>query len=180
MRLSKNKNSLRLTSLVASISLSFLCFLAPACFAAVSNLKLSIVLDKSEYNPDEPINVNFKLENKGKDAVYVNKRFYLGSEDMSKEGRELFLIVTPPSGKKLPCKFSYETGFPKSDYFVLLEPGKEEVCEYPRNLRGYFDFNELGAYKVVAVYENVYGKEIGLDTFKEKIESMAVSFKVVK
>lgn len=176
----KNKGYFRLVNLIVVFSLIFLCLAYQACLAASGTLKFSISLDKSEYKLDEPINVSFKLENKGKTAVYVNKRFYLGSESMPREQRDVFLIVTSPSGAKLPCKFSYETGFPKSDYFELFMPGKEVASEWPRNLRGYFDFNEFGAYKVVAVYENVYGKEIGLDTFKDKITSTAVSLKIVK
>jgi hypothetical protein len=189
----KNKGHFRLVSLtgrkavvwsplakaIGVFSLIFLCLAYQACLAASGTLKFSISLDKSEYKPDEPINVSFKLENKGKTAVYVNKRFYLGSETMPKEQRDVFLIVTSPSGAKLPCKFSYATGFPKSDYFELLEPGKE-VVEYPRNLRGYFDFNEPGVYKVVAVYQNIFGKEIGLDVFGEKLTSEPVYLKVIK
>lgn len=171
-------NYLRLLKLTCAFV--FLLFFSQVCFAKAANLKFSILLDKAEYKEQEPINATFKLENKGKGPVYVNKRFYLGSEDMPKEKRDLFLIITYPSGTKLPCKFSYETGFPKSDYFELLKPGAGVVSEYPRNLRGYFDFNEPGAYKVVAVYENVYGKEIGLDTFKDKITSSAISFKIIK
>lgn len=176
----KNKNPLRLFYLEAVLFSCFFCFSRQVCFAAPDSLKLSVLLDKSEYRQEEPINALFKLENKSKMPIYVNKRFYLSSENMPKEKKDLFLIVTSPSGAKLPCKFSYETGFPKSDYFVLLEPGKEVVSEYPRNLRGYFDFDGPGTYKVAAVYENVYGKEIGLDAFKDKIRSTAVSLRIVK
>lgn len=170
----------RLVNLIAIFSLIFLCLAYQTCLAASGTLKFSISLDKSEYKPDEPINVSFKLDNKGKAPVYVNKRFYLGSESMPKEQRDVFLIITSPSGAKLPCKFSYEPGLPKSDYFELLEPGKEVASEWKRDLRGYFDFSEPGTYKVVAVYENVYGKEIGLDVFREKLTSEPVYFKIIK
>lgn len=177
----KNKGYyFRLVNLIVVFSLIFLCLAYQACLAASSTLKFSISFDKSEYKLDEPINVSFKLENKGKTPVYVNKRFYLGSESMPKEERDVFLIVTSPSGAKLPCKFSYEIGFPKSDYFELLGSDKEVVSEYKRDLRGYFDFNESGVYKIIAVYQNVYGEEIGLDTFKEKITSSVLSFKIIK
>lgn len=159
----------------------FLLFFAQICFAKTLNLKFSILLDKSEYKSQEPINATFRLENKSKEPVWVNKRFYLNSENVDRERRgEVMLKVTSPSGREIPCKFSYETGFPKSDYFEMLEPGKEVVSEYPRNLRGYFDFNEPGTYKITAIYENVYGKEIGLDTFRDKITSTVVSLKITE
>jgi len=150
------------------------------CLAGQNSLKLSVVLDKEEYGPDEAIKAVFKLRNDGKGPVYVNKRFYLGSESMPKEQRDLYLIVTVPSGAKLSCKFTYEAGYPKTDYFELLEPGKEVVSEYPRDLRGFFDFNDPGVYKISAVYQNVYGREIGLDVFKDQLSSKVVSFKIVK
>ena len=80
----KNKGQFRLVNLISVFSLIFLCLAYQVCLAASGALKFSISLDKSEYKLDEPINLSFKLENKGKTAVYVNKRFYLGSESMPK------------------------------------------------------------------------------------------------
>jgi len=173
MKTFKKADNLYMVCLMA-VGLVFM--LQVNCFAASAILKLTVALDKGEYKKDEAVNATFKLRNEGKSPVYVNKRLYLGSEAMPKEQKDMFLIVTSPAGVKLPCKFSYEAGYPKSDYFELLEPGKEVISEYPRNLRGYFDFNEPGTYKVVAVYQNVYGREIGLDAFKEKITSSPVIF----
>lgn len=162
-------------------ALVFLLFFAQVCFAKTANLKFSVLLDKSEYKGQEPMNITFKLENKGKESVWVNKRFYLSSESVTRNYRgEVTLKVTSPSGKEVPCKFAYETGFPKSDYFELLETGKEVVSEYPRNLMGYFDFKEPGVYQVVGIYENIFGKEIGLDVFEGKVTSQPVSVKIIK
>jgi hypothetical protein len=170
---------MRLFKFICILVLFF--FFSQICFAKILNLKFSILLEKSAYKWEEPINVTFKLENKGKEPEFVNKRFYLNSEDIAKERRgEVVLKVISPSGKELPCKFSYETGLPKSDYFELLEPSKEIISEYPRNLRGYFSFEEPGVYKVAAVYQNIFGKEIGLDVFKDKLSSDSVSFKIIK
>lgn len=161
--------------------LVFLLLFSQPCSAKTEDLKFSILLDKTEYKEQEPINVIFELECQGKEPAWVNKRFYANSTSVPRKQRgEVTLKATSPSGKELPCKFAYEAGFPKSDYFELLEPGKKAVSEYPRNLRGYFDFTEPGVYKVEAVYENIFGPEIGLDMPKGKIYSKTVSFKVIK
>ena len=152
----------------------------PKCESSSANLKFSIVLEKREFKSTEPINVSFKLKNTGKDAVYVNKRFFASAEDLPKEKRDVYFIVVSPSGKKLPCKIHYTTGFPKTDYFVLLKPQEEVESKWKRNLRTYFDFSEPGEYKVTAVYENSYGSEIGLDTFKGKLVSKPVTIKIEK
>ncbi len=150
------------------------------CPAASGTVKFTVTFDKTVYTPDEPINATFRLQNNGKSPLYVNKRFYLSSEAASKEQKEVYLTITSPSGKPVECKYSYETGLPKTDSFELLAPGKEAVAEYPRNLRGFFDITEQGTYTVVAVYQNVYGKEIGLDAFMDKIMSAPVTFSVKK
>lgn len=148
--------------------------------AADDSIKFKTTFDKSEYGPDDAINVTFILKNDGGDPVYVNKRFYIGSETAPEDQKDVYFILTSPSGKKLSCTHTYETGYPKSDYFELLEPGKEVKSEYPRNLRGFFVFEEDGTYRAEAVYQNVFGKELGLKVFKDKLIAEPVLFKIVK
>lgn len=171
---------LRAMTVIVWLLCAFFCFPSMDCAAASNDIKFSIDLDKNEYKDTEPIYANFKLENKGKNPVYVNKRFYVNMENSAKEERDVYLVVTGPSGDKLGCKFYYKTGFPKSDYFELLKPSGKAVSEWKRDLRSYFDFSEPGTYKVAAIYQNVYGKEIGLDVFSDKVTSPAVSFKIIK
>jgi len=159
----------------------FLLLFSQLCFAKTAGLKFNIKLDKTEYKEQEPVNATFELENKGQQSVLVNKRFNLNSAGGAKQYQgEVTLILTLPSGKEVPCKFSYEAGLPKTDYFELLQPGKKAASEYPRNLRGYFSFEEPGVYKIEAVYQNIFGKEIGLDVFIDKLSSEPVSFKITK
>jgi hypothetical protein len=169
----------RLKAAAIVFSMLFVFLFARFCLAALVDLEFSMSLDKAEYTASDPINALFKLKNNGKAPVYINKRFYLSSEDSDKKDRDLFLQVTSPSGKKLPCKFSYKTGLPKTDYFELLAVAGEAQSEYKKDLRGYFDFSQPGVYKIVAVYENVYGKEIGLDAFEGKLISSPVSLKII-
>lgn len=138
-------------------------------------LEFRASLDKSSYAIGEPVMMSFALKNAGKQPVWVNTRFYLSSQSVPAEDREVFLILTSPSGKELPCTFTYPTGFPKSDYFKLLQPGEEAASEHPRDLRGFFELKEAGAYTVRAVYQNVFGAELGLETFKGTLESKPVT-----
>ncbi len=146
-----------------------------------SILQFSISFDKDEYKTKDPIYVNFELKNKGSKPVYVNKRFYVSSEDSDLKDREVFFQIKGPSGEKLPYKASYYgTGFPKTDYFVLLGPKEGTISERKKNLKAYFDLSVPGIYKVTAVYQNMYGPEIGIDAFGDKIKSKPVTIKVAE
>ena len=146
--------------------------------AAQSGIVFTATLDKTEYTADEPVNLTFVLKNKDKSPAYVNKRFYFGSEEAPKNQKEVYVMITSPSGKKLSFKSPYETGYPKIDYFTLLESGQEVQSEYPRNLRGNFEFNEEGVYAVTAVYQNTFGRELGLDVFGGKLAAEPVKFTI--
>ena len=161
------------------LSAAFFCLWAVSGFAA-GEIKFTATLDKMEYKTDEPIIITLTLKNESKGAIYVNKRFEIGPEVVAKQKRDICLLVTSPSGEKLASPNNYEAGLPKSDDFVLLEPGKEVKSESPRNLRGFFEFNEPGIYKVVAVYQNFFGPEIGLEVFRDQLTSQPISFKVSK
>jgi hypothetical protein len=148
--------------------------------AAKNPIRFSVSFDKKEYKQNEAININFKLKNISKRPIYVNKRFHINSEESPKEEKEVFLTVISPSGEKLPCKLSYGTGLPRSDHFVLLYPGEEVEMDRKRNIKYYFDLKDIGTYKIIATYQNVYGEEIGFDVFKEKIKYKPVTIKIVE
>ena len=158
---------------------SSLCY-ASSGMTAEAPLELTISFDKDEYKQSDPIYINFKLKNKGKNPIYVNDRFFLNSESSKKKDREVYLSVVSPKGKELPCKASYETGLPRTDNFVLLKPQEEASPKRKRGVKHYFDFKESGVYKITAVYQNVYGREIGVGAYKGKIVSKPVTIKIVK
>ena len=143
-------------------------------------LTFRVMSDKATYTGSEPVLVDFAITNTGKRPVWVNKRFYLSSATVPADDREVFLTVTSPSGKELPCIFSYPTGFPKSDYFQLLAPGQEATSENKRDLRAFFELKEPGTYRVVGTYQNVFGEELGLDTFKDPLRSASVTFTITQ
>ena len=161
------------------LSAAFLCLWAVSGFAA-GEIKFTATADKMEYKTDEPILVTLTLKNESKGAVYVNKRFFIGSELVAKQKRDFCFLVTSPVGEKLTSPDNYEAGLPKSGDFVLLEPGKEVKSETPRNLRGFFDFNEPGTYTIAAVYQNFFGPEIGLEVFGAPLTSQPFSLKIQK
>ena len=149
--------------------------------AKSKGVQFSITLDKTEYKKTDPIQITFTLKNNGKKPIYVNKRFYVNQEDSPKKKREVYFILTSPSGEKLPYrKRSYETGLPKTDHFVLLKSGEEISSKRKRSLKGYFDIKELGKYKLTAVYQNVYGSEFGVDACREKITSPPVTIEITE
>ncbi len=148
--------------------------------AAAKGVDFIISTDKEEYKKNDSITIDFKLKNNTPKPVYINKRFNVNSEESPPKQREVSMAVISPSGEKLPFTRSYETGLPKSDYFVLLSPGEEAGLDRPRNLRAYFEIKETGVYKITATYQNACGDEIGLDTFKDKATSNTVSIKITE
>ncbi len=168
-------------SIILIFSCFYLLFNQPIEAKPASALQFSISFDKDEYKTKDPIYINFELNNKGPKPVYVNKRFYVGSEDSDPRDREVFFQIRGPSGEKLPYKASsYDIGFPKTDYFVLLGPKEGIASERKKNLKAYFDLGAPGKYKITAVYQNMYGAEIGIKAFRDKIKSKPVTIKVVE
>ena len=147
---------------------------------ARGGLKFSISLDKAEYKKAERIYIKFELKNDSKKSVYVNKRFHINTEDSPEKEKEVYLIVTDPDGEKLSCKNAYDTGLPKTDYFVSLKRGEKVVSERRKNLKNHFDIKEPGTYTVTAVYKNVYGKEIGVAAFEGELTSPTVTIKITE
>lgn len=174
------KEFLRPRGLIFISSLVLILLAGGLSYGAPGAASFSLTLDGKEFTPNDQINFTLALKNIGKAPIYVNKRFYVSSEEATANQKDVYLMVTAPSGAKLPCTYSYETGYPKTDYFQLLEPGAEVKSENPRNLKAFFNLEEMGTYKVVAVYQNVFGSEIGLDVFKEKLVSETVTFTIAK
>lgn len=142
--------------------------------------RLTIVSDKEEYKKDEPISIDFRIKNVGKKEMYINKRFYIIPEDDPKKNGEVYFSVTSPTGEKLPCKVSYETGLPKTDYFTPIKPGEEITMERKPSINYFFDFTAPGVYKIEATYQNRYGEEIGIDAFKGKVVSRQIKVKRIE
>ena len=162
------------------LTAAFILFLPTSYANAKNDLELSANFDKNEYKTSDGISIQLLLKNAGKTPVYVNKRFFMNAEEASSENRDVYLIVESPSGEKLPCKVSYETGLPRTADFVLLAPGEEAKPERDKNIKYFFDFSKPGDYKVTAVYQNIRGQEIGVDTFKGKLTSKPSVIKVVE
>ncbi|MFH1189763.1 MAG: hypothetical protein V1682_03655 [Candidatus Omnitrophota bacterium] len=141
--------------------------------------QLTISCDKAEYKKDEPISIDLKIKNTGDKVLYINKRFHIVPETGGKANGELSFSVISPSGEKLPCKSTYATGLPKTDYFSPLKPGEELAMERKPAINYLFDLSAPGAYKIEAAYQNRYGDEMGIDAFKEKIVSGQITVKRV-
>ena len=147
---------------------------------SASGLQFQLVFDNTTYGPNDQVLVRFTLKNTGAKPVWVTKRFYLSAHETPPTHRDVFLEVTSPAGKLLPGTYTHQTGFPKCDYFEQLDPGEEVAAEGQQNLRYYVELKEPGTYHVVGVYENVFGPEIGLETFQGTVRSAPVTFTVTQ
>lgn len=138
------------------------------------SVTLAIVLEKAEYKLSDKIETGFKLVNGGKEPVWVSKRFKLGTPEAAPEEKELVLQVKAAGGEPVETKVrDYESGLPKSDYFQLLQPGEEASSERKWDLKDLAKIEKPGDYEITAVYQNTYGKELGLDVFKGKVAATA-------
>lgn len=166
------------TLLFASILVIFCVSFAVEARAA--KVQLSLSFDKEQYSKSDGINVTFTLKNKSRSPIYVNSRFGVNAKDAPKNQREIYFEITNPKGERLTFKHDFGTGFPKTDDFVLLAPKEETSSKRPRNIKGLYDFKDAGTYKIIAVYENTYGREIGLDVFKGPVKSKAKTIKIIE
>jgi len=155
-------------------------FAYPTIVLAARNLELTLSCDKDKYQKDEPIQITLTLKNRSGKPIYVNKRFFLTSGETPVEKRDGYITVISPKQEKLKCKIDYGTGLPRTDHFILLEPGKEQSSERKQTINHFFDFSTPGKYQITATYENVFGKEIGLDAFTGKIDSNTVTIEIVE
>ncbi|MFH0732330.1 MAG: hypothetical protein V2A72_05360 [Candidatus Omnitrophota bacterium] len=148
---------------------------------AGKDLEFIIACDKDKYTTKESISMNFTLKNKGKSDIFVNKRFYLNSETALQDARDMYLIVTAPEGAKLEyTRPSDDTGFPRTGDFALLKPGEEASIDRKRAISNNFDFKKPGKYKIMGVYHNKFGREIGIDACTDKIESNPLTIEIIE
>ena len=134
--------------------------------------------DKAAYGRREPVSFRLTLENTGREALWVNTRFHLNSREASIEDREVALVIISPSSRILPCKFSDTTGLPRSDDFVLVEPGQSVASAGGQDLRTYADLPEPGTYQIVALYDNIFGDELEIPAFRGTLASEPVKFEI--
>ena len=143
-----------------------------------SPLELKLFLDKSSYAPADPILVKLGLKNVSEQPLWIVARFYLSGPEVSSQHRDAYLEVVGPSGQSIAGTAKFETGLPKTDDFKELPPGGEVTGEGQVNLRYLFDVKEPGTYHVTAVYENVFGPELGLETFRGTLRSAPATFTI--
>jgi hypothetical protein len=92
----------------------------------------------------------------------------------------VYLSITDSFGNTIPCKQIFQTGLPRTEDFVLLKPGEETTSDRKRNLRAYFNLRRLGKYTIVAYYQNVHGRELGINAFRGKLVSAPISIEITE
>jgi len=104
----------------------------------------------------------------------------LNSKESKPENRELYFIVTDSSGKETDRATSEKSSLPRTNQLKLIEPEEEVAAERKFNIKRAYDLKEPGTYKIQAVYQNVYGQEIGLDAYKGKVVSNKIEIKILE
>lgn len=162
------------------------CLVAATAMAAAENnpaptLEFRVTVDHTTFKSrTEAVMMTYVIANHGQAPVWINRRFYINSEEMPSDGREVSLEVTSSTGERLPGTYAHETGLPKSDDFVLVQPGDDVTSERPRDLRNFVDLTTPDTYTVAAVYHNVFGKELGLAVFDGRLVAEPISITIVE
>lgn len=143
-----------------------------------SALKLEVIFDKDAYKKNDPVIISFKMTNKGNKPIWVNTRCYLANEEVKK--RDVTLELLSPSGNRLVSNYSFRTGYPRTEIFAELQPGEDFTSDNRRHLAGYFKIHEIGQYTAVAIYENQFGGEIGIDAYKKRVVSEPATFTITE
>ena len=138
-------------------------------------VQFRLLVGQQEYKRGEPIRVGFELANTGTEPTDVNARFYLADSQLEPRDREVALQVLDPSGAPRSCQYRRPAGYPKTDDFQRLEPGKSVTSEHEVELQWLFSMTAPGIYHVSGTYENVYGPEIGLETVKGPLHSETIA-----
>ena len=164
--------------MVAAVAVVSVSVAAAVPDAAEAPVQLQVATEQPAYHASEPVTVRLTLKNVSKTPVWVTTRFFVSSPEVAANRRDIYLEITAPSGERLPITFTHVTGFPKTDLFKELQPGEEITSEARPNLRYLADLKAPGQYQVVAVYENVFGPEIGLETFRGVVRSSVATFTI--
>lgn len=140
-------------------------------------LELEIVLDKKEYKKGEAIKVAFSVINRGLDDVILNGRMFLNSIESPETMREIYLKVISPSGNEIPFSAFIEVGYPSKHNFKIVKSGTSLKSDLV-DLTKYYDFEEIGTYEILAIYENRFGKELNIDAWVGKVISKPLRIKI--
>lgn len=113
---------------------------------------LDVEMPRSDVSVRSSAEARITLKNDDKRPLWVNGRLLVNSVHAPKPYRELHLVVVNPSGAQLDFQLKVRAGqASRTDYHVL---GPGESLSVSVDLSECFDLTVVGAYSVVAVFED--------------------------
>lgn len=150
---------------------------APLQPDSIVTLELALLLDAKTYALGRPATGTLILKNSGDESLLVNARLAINNPYSPQPFREVYFLLTDPSGKSAAFGPKINIGRPRSEDFRDLPPGKTADLSF--RLDRYYTLDQPGEYSVQAVYENHAAPGDGRATWKGRLESNLVSFVVV-
>ena len=156
----------------------------------IADLAFSLILEKSQYKPDELVFSTLVLKNIGSVPIWVNNRMLVNHDFIDEVGEVYFVIITP-WGEPALLAAMINAGESEAEYFALLQPNEavesrsEGIMYYGYLLSGkersnYPPYFVEGKYCVWAVYHNQTDPALDGIVWKGKIKSNYVEFEVIK
>jgi len=137
-------------------------------------LELALALDSKAHALSQPTSGRLVLKNSGEEPLLVNSRLAINKSFAPEPFREVYLILTNPSGEAVEFSAKINVGEPQSKDFRDLAPG--ETVDRAFELDLFYALEQPGEYSIQAVYSNQSDPVDGRRAWKGKLESNQVSF----
>jgi len=137
-------------------------------------LELAVTLDSKAHAVNQPTSGRLMLKNSGEEALLVNSRLAINKPFAPEPFREVYFILTNPSGESVEFSAKINIGEPQTKDFLELAPG--ETAERAFELDLFYALDRPGEYSVQAVYSNQSDPGDGRQAWKGKLESNRASF----
>ena len=137
-------------------------------------LELVVTLDSKAHALNQPTSGRLRLKNSGEEPLLVNSRLAINKPFAPELFREVYFILTNPSGESVEFSAKINVGEPQSKDFRNLAPG--ETADRAFELDLFYGLEQPGEYSVQAVYSNQSDPGDGRQAWKGKLESDLASF----
>ena len=154
--------------------LTLFAMMTSGCLARSNELLVSHEFEASSVHLNEEISVVASVLNVSAQPILVNSRMNPNHEDAPAIVRDITFSISAPDGNKLIFQPKVHVRDIQDEDFVWLEPAEQISQTY--DLSDYYEFSQVGTYRIQVTYENVIVPENMESVWVGVIESDTVEF----